>query len=78
MSSGENWPRDFVLSAGVRILFIAMNLACVITAFYDGLKSGSWQGKVAIVLAILVVVLILPLSIPLFIDFIQFHLTDWF
>ena len=62
-SSGENWASERFLFLGVHILFIGMNLASVITAFYDGPSPKSWQGKTAIFLAILVALLILPFSI---------------
>jgi hypothetical protein len=48
-----------------------MNLACVITAFYDGPRPKSWQGKTAIVLAALVAVFMLPFSIFSLYSFIQ-------
>lgn len=64
IASGDNWPRDRFLTIGVHILFIAMNLACVITAFYDRPSPrSSWQRKTAILLAGLVAGLILPFSI---------------
>lgn len=62
-SSGDNWPRERFLSLGVHILFIVMNLVCVITAFYDGPRPKSRPGKMAIFLAVLVVLFMLPFSI---------------
>jgi hypothetical protein len=70
-TSGDHWARDRFLPLGIHILFIVMNLACVITAFYDGPRPKSWQGKTAIVLAALVAVFMLPFSIFSLYSFIQ-------
>jgi hypothetical protein len=61
--SGEDWARERFLTVGVHILFIVMNLACVITAFYNGPDRESRQGKTARVLAAIVTLIILPFSI---------------
>ena len=59
----NHWPRDRYLAVGVHILFIMMNLACVIIAFYNGPNPDSRQGKTSRVLAAIVTLIILPFSI---------------
>ena len=61
--SGDAWARERFLALGVHILFIVMNLACVISAFYDRPNSESGQGKTARVLAAIVTLIIFPFSI---------------
>ena len=61
--SGGDWARERFLALGVYILFIAMNLASVITAFYDRPRPESRQGKTARVLAAIVTLIIFPFSI---------------
>lgn len=64
IASGDNWPRDRFLSIGVFILFIGLNLASVITAFYTRPNpKSSCQAKTAVLLAGLVAGLILPFSL---------------
>jgi hypothetical protein len=76
VTSGGSWPRDLMLSTGAYILFIAMNLASVMTAFYNHPRPVSWPGKIAMALALPVAVLVLPLSILMFITFIQTYFLN--
>ncbi|HEX5840292.1 MAG TPA: hypothetical protein VFY26_20810 [Anaerolineales bacterium] len=64
IGSGVNWASERFLALGVHILFIGLNLAAVITAFYDRAgQRSSCQAKTAILLAGLVAGLILPFSL---------------
>ena len=71
--SGQNRPGDLGLSTGAFLLFLAVSLASVITAFYNQPRPLAWPGKVAMILALPVAVLILPLSILMFIIYIQMY-----
>ena len=68
------WEKAFYsyLAVGVFVLYVGINLAGVITAFYYGGDTSSRQRRKAKFLAVVVVVFILPLSVFGLYSFSQF------